>query len=175
MVLYYARLATEKNRTELLAPSFLFCLATMPYVYVNTGIRNGLAASIVALALYREFEKNGSPIVTAMLLVFSCTIHNAVIIVIPCWILAHFTVKMRTIFILAIGLALLEPVAQLIYAQSIPGISQAANLYLRYIKSDAYFFSYGYLIVDIIFILLIIYAFYQLNKKIIASPYIDLY
>lgn len=155
----------KKNRTELLAPSFLFCLATMPYVYVNTGIRNGLAASIVALALYREFEKNGSPIVTAMLLVFSCTIHNAVIIVIPCWILAHFTVKMRTIFILAIGLALLEPVAQLIYAQSIPGISQAANLYLRYIKSDAYFFSYGYLIVDIIFILLIIYAFYQLNKK----------
>ena len=39
----------KKNRTELLAPSFLFCLATMPYVYVNTGIRNGLAASIVAL------------------------------------------------------------------------------------------------------------------------------
>ena len=155
----------KKNRTELLAPSFLLCLATMPYVYVNTGIRNGLAASIVALALYREFEKNGSPIVTAMLVVFSCTIHNAVIIVIPCWILAHFTVKMRTIFILAIGLALLEPVAQLIYAQSIPGISQAANLYLRYIKSDAYFFSYGYLIVDIIFILLITYAFYHVNKR----------
>ena len=155
----------KNNKAELLAPSFMLCLATMPYVYVNTGIRNGLAASIVALALYREFEKNGSPIVTAMLLVFSCTIHNAVIIVIPCWILAHFTVKMRTVFILAIGLALLEPVAQLIYAQSIPGISQAANLYLRYIKSDAYFFSYGYLIVDIIFILLITYAFYHVNKR----------
>lgn len=155
----------KNNKAELLAPSFMLCLATMPYVYVNTGIRNGLAASLVAWALYQEFEKKGSPIITISILLFSCTIHNAVIIVIPCWILAHFTVKMRTIFILAIGLALLEPVAQLIYAQSIPGISQAANLYLRYIKSDAYFFSYGYLIVDIIFILLIIYAFYQLNKK----------
>ena len=155
----------KKNKEEFLAPAFLFCLATMPYVYVNTGIRNGLAASIVALALYREFEKNGSPIVTALFLVFSCTVHNAVIIVIPCWILAHFTVRLKTILIIAIGIALLEPVAQFLYAQSIPGISQAANSYLHYIKSDAYFFSYGYLIVDIIFTLLIICAFYHANKK----------
>lgn len=47
----------KNNKAELLAPSFMLCLATMPYVYVNTGIRNGLAASLVAWALYQEFEK----------------------------------------------------------------------------------------------------------------------
>lgn len=155
----------KNNKAELLAPSFMLCLATMPYVYVNTGIRNGLAASLVAWALYQEFEKKGSPIITISILLFSCTIHNAVIIVIPCWMLAHFAVKMKTILLIAIGLALLEPVAQFVYAQSIPGISQAANLYLVYIRSDAYFFSYGYLVVDIVFILLIVYAFYYTNKN----------
>lgn len=155
----------KNNKTELLAPSFMLSLATMPYVYVNTGIRNGLAASLVAWALYQEFEKKGSPIITISILLFSCTVHNAVIIVIPCWMLAHFAVKMKTILLIAIGLALLEPTAQFIYAQSIPGISQAANLYLHYIRSDAYFFSYGYLVVDIIFILLVVYTFYYTNKS----------
>lgn len=161
----------KNNKPELLAPSLMLCLATMPYVYVNTGIRNGLAASLVALALYQEFEKKRSPIVTALILVFSCTIHNAVIIVIPCWLLAHFAVKLKTVFLIAIGLALLKPVAQFVYAQSIPGISQAANLYLVYIRSDAYFFSYGYLVVDIVFLLLIVYSFYYANKRYDGNLY----
>ena len=155
----------RKEKPELLAPSFMVCLATMPYVYVNTGIRNALAASIVAWALYYEFEKKGSSLLTLLILLFSYTIHNAVIIVLPCWFLAHFSVNLKTVLLVVFGVLLFEPVAKYVYSHSIPGLSQAANLYLHYISADAYFFSYGYLIVDIVFILITVYVFYYENKN----------
>ena len=165
---------TTKKRLDLLLPSLLFCVSVMPFIYVNTGIRNSLAASIAGLALYNEFVKKNNPILTLITLLVACTFHSALILVIPCWIIAHFKFNLKVMIAIIVALLLLDPVAQILCQVGTGTIQTIAWSYLVYSRDSSYFYSAGYLVIDIAF-LLIVLCFLFPKRNAICSEESKLY
>ena len=144
-----------QKKSTFLFPSFLLCSSLMPYIYVNTGIRNSLAASIVALALYQDFIERKKILYVLSVLIFACTIHHAVSLAIPCWILAHYRFNFKMIFIIFALIISVNPIMLLFHEYSSGILYTISSSYLIYIGKDAYFYSYTYLILDTFFLVTI--------------------
>ena len=69
----------DKNIERYFIVSLLLCSILMPYLYVYSGIRNALGASIAALGIYRYFRVNRNLIELAILIMAAFMIHTFVI------------------------------------------------------------------------------------------------
>lgn len=160
---------SNKKGELVFLPAIMFFVSILPFVNVSSGIRNALAASIAALAIYNNIYKGKSVIVCLILFGVAVTIHYAVIVVIPFWLISKLKIKSVFYVFLSLGVFLSRYIAQIARNIPVAWIKLLANTYLGYLKDDAYFYSYGYLIIDIVFLVCIIGLLY----KVLDSNYSD--
>ena len=123
---------TNRNRVVIL--SFFMCFAFLPYLYVYSGIRNALAASIVALALYLLFYKNLSWIVFFVIVFIAGTIHPVVIAAGPFAVISFIKPKGYYLLLIPIILSLEQMVLKAFKNSSISLLKMVGTKYYNYIN-----------------------------------------
>ena len=136
--------------------SIILSFTFLPFVYVTSGIRNGLAASIIALGIYLYLYKNKNIFIYFLFLFISATIHPAVLITVPFVFLSKVRTGIREIAVVAVMTFLFQYFARLLSTVGNRYLRTIGIYYLRYSGSEKYRGGrgnlYGILILSIIFL-----------------------
>lgn len=79
--------------------SIALCQVIMPFLFVYSGIRNALAASIVAVGIYRFFLVNHSYLELAIITVCSVLFHPIGFVIVPFIFVSRITPGIKSIFV----------------------------------------------------------------------------
>ncbi len=135
--------------------TMLLSFAFLPFVYVTSGIRNALAASIMGLAIYLYLYKKQtmSPI---LLSIIAITIHPSVLIAVPFVILSKMRMGVKGVVWVAVISFGAQSLAKWISRTDVAFLRQIGKSYLLYSGSNQYRGGrgnlYGILIITVIFI-----------------------
>lgn len=134
----------------------LLSFTFMPFVYVVSGIRNALAASIMGVAIYLYLYKK-IVLKAILLVIMAITIHPSVVIALPFVILCKMNLGSKGILCVAISSFGFQLIASVFSNSSVFFLRQIGESYLLYSGNNQYRGGrgnlYGILIVSIFFIL----------------------
>lgn len=134
----------------------LLSFTFMPFVYVVSGIRNALAASIMGVAIYLYLYKK-IVLKAFLLVIMAITIHPSVVIALPFVILCKMNLGSKGIVCVAIASFGFQLIASVFSNSSVFFLRQIGKSYLLYSGNNQYRGGrgnlYGILIVSILFIL----------------------
>lgn len=136
--------------------TMLLSFAFLPFVYVTSGIRNALAASIMGITIYLHLYKKR--IVWPILLaIIAITIHPSVLIVVPFVILSRMRMGVKGVIWVAVVSFVTQLLATLLSNSGVTFLRQIGKSYLLYSGSSQYRGGrgnlYGILIMTVVFIL----------------------
>ena len=149
--------------------SVLICFAFLPYYFVVSGIRNGVAMCIMGLAIYQYLYKKKSIVCFLIIGVIAATMHMSVVISIPFVIASRFELKIKNIIIVLFSASFVGILAKTISEKGIPYLSGMARSYIYY-SSDGQFTSAQYFLkVDLILIILFLVVMIAQYKEYIKG------
>ena len=136
--------------------TMLLSFAFLPFVYVTSGIRNALAASIMGITIYLYLYKKR--IVWPILLaIIAITIHPSVLIAVPFVILSRMRMGVKGVIWVAVVSFGTQLLATLLSNSGVTFLRQIGKSYLLYSGSSQYRGGrgnlYGILIMTVVFIL----------------------
>lgn len=134
--------------------SLLVGFSFMPYYFVMTGIRNGVAMCIMALALYLYLYREKSALLFLAIGALASTIHTSALIVVPFVFISRLGFDLKYIFFVLVGSLVMKQVATAAAAMGIPYISSMAKSYLLY-SSENQFRSAQYFVMTDIFLIIL--------------------
>lgn len=147
---------TEKNIKDPTILVMLISFAFLPLLYVTSGIRNALSASVAALSVYLYLYKKCNVICMIVLMFIAATIHPCVLLVVPFIILAKFKMGLKTVAIVIGAPIVFKIIASIIAKSSFRYLKYLGKSYLLYTGGNQYRGGrgnlYGILIISIIFI-----------------------
>ena len=130
--------AIRLNCTKHIGLVLLFQIGILPYITIVCNVRNIVAFSLIILAVYRDTVQNRKNIVTLLLYVFPCFVHNTGFILIAFRVVALFSI---TAVIVAGVFAVISPVL-IVFAyhnSSFLGSSSATRI-VRRVITNAYWY-----------------------------------
>ncbi|WP_448863840.1 EpsG family protein [Dorea sp.] len=91
--------------------SMMLCNVFMPFIFVNSGLRNTTAAAILALAIYNNMIKKHSFIEFVILFFFAFTVHFSVIYVVIIYLLSKMRHTKLAVVLLFFGTNIIPYIA----------------------------------------------------------------
>ncbi len=158
-IIYDYNKCNTKNNT-LITLIMLLSFSFMPFIYVVSGIRNALAASVMGLAIYLYLYKERK-IWPILLGIIAITTHPSVLIVLPFIFLSKMRLGIRGVIWVTIASFGFQLVAILFSSSSVDLLRQIGRSYLLYSGSNQYRGGrgnlYGILILSVAFVFYFIY------------------
>ena len=152
--------------------SFMISFSFMPFIYADSGLRNGIAMSLTALAIYLHLYKNKSIVYYVIGVSISALIHPVVLFTFPFVFLSSFSpYKYGPIMCVAIFF-LSKATAMLLMSSSVPYLSLIGLQYYMYTNLDREVLGVGrvYIYPVVYTLCLLIYMLYR-NKKYIIDKF----
>lgn len=166
----------EHNSFSLL--SVALCFLFLPYLYVVTGIRNGLAAAIASLSIYLYLYKKKSLWLYIVLMLLGSTIHPAILLTVPFVILSRLKVGLKGVVGVLIVLFVSPWMAKWMVASNVLLFKLMGGKYLSYTSDTQYrnarFALYSVLILTAIFSFLYLKSHKIINRDSLYSKEQDL-
>ncbi len=161
----------DNNRNDLSNTlSVVISFSFLPFLYVTSGIRNALAASLVGLGVYLYLYKSKNVTIYLVILFISATIHPAVLITLPFVILSKINIGFKETGIVFLLTFLLQNFARLLSSLGNTYLSFIGISYLRYSGTEQYRGGrgnlYGVLVLSLI---LFIFIILQIRKEKMIS------
>lgn len=122
--------------------SMMLCGILMPFIFVNSGLRNTTAAAIMALAIYNNLVKKHSIIELAILFSVALTIHFSVAYVMVVFLLSKLRSVKLAIGILFLGTNCIPQVAGLLQNSKYEILRKMSSSFLLYAGNRKYGLNY---------------------------------
>ena len=162
---YIAYDSRKKKQTCFNLLTLTMSFSFMPFIFSNSGIRNGLAASLSALGAYLYLKKEKSLFLVSLLWSISLFIHPVSALIIPFVFLSKFDLKWFG-YILVFFISFLAPKLSVIFSHlNIPFLQFISIRFNSYTSATQYRGSKFYLYGDFILMACIIIAWLMINKK----------
>lgn len=146
--------------------SFMCCMVFMPYNYAVSGIRNALASSIVALAVYLFFYNRIR--IPTLFFLFACalTTHPSVICILPFLFLANKKPRRGGVLLTIMIPVFLNGLMMIISLIRIPIIELIVSKYYVYSSPEQYRSGLFFIAGNLFFIVLYLHNYNKLNSGV---------
>lgn len=153
--------------SNITALSMLLCFSFLEYGNVISGMRNGLAACILGLAIYLYLYKKKRIYIFIVLCFIAATIHPAALITIPFVIIAKFDIGIIGYISVFVASAIAQTVAKWLTTSDILYFRIVGQKYFSYTSEDQYRASRAplYTVLILIVIFLVVYFVGHFRKR----------
>ncbi len=177
-IIGYINYDWSKDHNAFSILSIALCFLFLPYLYVVTGIRNGLAATIAGLSIYLYLYKKKSLWLYIALMLFGSTIHPAILLTVPFVILARLKVGLKGVLGVLIILFVSPWIARWMAASNVLFFRLIGGKYLSYTSDTQYrnarFALYSVLVLTAIFSFIYLKSYNKINHDSLYSKEQDL-
>ena len=177
-IIGYINYDWSKDHNAFSILSIALCFLFLPYLYVVTGIRNGLAATIAGLSIYLYLYKKKSLWLYIALMLFGSTIHPAILLTVPFVILARLKVGLKGVLGVLIILFVSPWIARWMAAANVLFFRLIGGKYLSYTSDTQYrnarFALYSVLVLTAIFSFIYLKSYNKINHDSLYSKEQDL-
>lgn len=150
---FIERYSVRKNS---LLIATLLCFTFLPFIYVPSGMRNAVATSIAALAIYRFYMKNNGLIDSLLLLVLSCTFHPSMVITLAVFMFSLINKKSLAVIALLLSVIGIESLTIIGNHTSIGFFKLIAEKYVIYKGENISGAFVGYWVADVVGVVLLL-------------------
>lgn len=151
------------------------CLGCMPFLYVASGVRNSLAASTMALAVYKYLYQQKSVICFIIIALIAALIHPVTLIAIPFAFMSKGNFGWKGILLLFCILSILSNLMRHFTLYNVKYFRLIGTYYSSYTSNTQYVSAKYYLYFDILVLLVIISSYVICKKNIEGTPKYRLY
>ena len=110
--IFFKEFNGDINKEKNFVLSILLCSTLLPYLYIYSGIRNAMAASIAAFGIYRYFKVDGSVLYVCIWLVVALMVHPFAITAAIVLVMHIFSPKIKYFLFILIFPRLIEPIME---------------------------------------------------------------
>lgn len=165
VIFFYIAYDYNKGKRGMLsAVSFEICFACLPLIFAISGIRNGLAASFMALGIYLYLYKKKNWKLFFFIAIVSALMHPATLMAVPFVILSKFEIGLKGVIFVFLFIISLNGMMTLLLNSNNEYVSQFSRYYMSYTSENQYKSSMYYLYMDLV-ILVILLVTYIICKK----------
>ena len=142
---------SKNTSTKVNMLSLFICFASLPYAFALSGIRNGVAACIEALAVYLYLFKNKKMYVYLFISLIAFTFHYIVLIVLPIAFLAKYKFKIKILLVILLSSIFFNVIANIFLESNYDFLKFIGGAYLLY-SSDSQYIADDYPLYSVIYI-----------------------
>ena len=166
----------EKISKGILSPVFLsLCFGCMPLLFVISGIRNALAACIMALAVYLFLYKNVKVYYFLFISIIAALIHPVALMAAFLALIAKLNLGLRGVIIIFAVIFSLNNLANILSNSSYSYLRQYSKYYLSYTSDSQYRSANYYLYFDIVILLIMVISYCVCKKDLLSKEEKKLY
>lgn len=145
------------------------CFGCMPFLFATSGIRNALAACIMALAVYKYIYKNCILLEFIIYSILAIFIHPVALFVLPFVFFTKLNLGWKGIGGVLIVISILNRVALFLSKSGIEYFRRIGTYYLSYTSADQYRSAEYYLYFDLLVIIVLLVSYFLINKDLLRS------
>ena len=145
--------------------SFLLCFTLIPFLYTLSGVRNGMAACIEALAIYLYLYKRKNLYIYIILSFIAITFHYAAFLAVPFVFISKRDFSYKLSAVILLSSSILNIIANNMIHWNSTLFNSIASIYLTYSSDNQYWGSNYVLYGVLIIIVLTFFCLLKFKKK----------